>query len=165
MKRSFSRLALRILLDAFLYKLGFRTIEWTEEETAQWEQRNKPRLTHGPETIKKSESQLVKSELSALFNANNRTEMNSAAHEIEINDMVASLEYLDIAEISRSAIEMTFDGVKMEGCAPKVITPTGIQSRQMKDQWLFDEEIGGWILCSLRAFLWETRLPTYRFVL
>jgi hypothetical protein len=59
----------------------------------------------------------VQSELAALFNANNRTEMNSAAHEIEINDMVASLEYLDIAEISRSAIEKALEyvcGVKMK---------------------------------------------------
>jgi hypothetical protein len=92
----------------------------------------------------------VQSELAALFNANNRTEMNSAAHEIEINDMVASLEYLDITEISRSAIEKAFEyvcGVKMKDVHPKsqdIITPTGVKSRQMKDQWLFDEEIGGW---------------------
>jgi hypothetical protein len=62
------------------------------------------------QTIMKSKSHLMRfgfteSELSALFNANNRTEMNSAAYEIEISDIVASLEYLEMAKISRLAIK------------------------------------------------------------
>ena len=155
-KRTFSRLALRIMLDAFLYKLGYRAIEWTKEEIAQWEQKKQAAgLTRG-QIIKKSESHLMhfgfaESELSALFNANNRTEMNSAAHEMEIRDMVSSLEDLDISEISRSAIEKAFEyvcGIKMKDVDPKshdIITSTGIRSGPEKDQWLFDDaEIGSW---------------------
>jgi hypothetical protein len=156
MKRNFSRLALRIMLDAFLYKLGYRAIEWTKEETAQWEQKKQATGFTRGQIIKKSKSHLMhfgfaESELSALFNANNRTEMNSAAHEIEINDMVSSLEYLNISEISRSAIEKAFEyvcGIKMKDVDPKshdIITSTGIRSGPVEDQWLFDdEEIGSW---------------------
>ena len=38
-------------------------------------------------------------------------------------------------------------GMKVKEIDPNskdIITPTGIQSRLMRDQWLFDEEIGGW---------------------
>ena len=32
--------------DAFLYKLGYRAVEWTKEETAQWKQKKQAtRLT------------------------------------------------------------------------------------------------------------------------
>jgi hypothetical protein len=40
-RNNLSRIALRILLDALLYKLGYRQVEWTEEEVARWEQRKK----------------------------------------------------------------------------------------------------------------------------
>jgi hypothetical protein len=150
-----SRLALRVLLDAFLYKLGYRAIEWTEEETMQWEQRKQAAGLSRGQTIKKSKNYLMQSgftesELSALFSANNRTQMNSAAHEIEINTMVASLKCLDMAETSRSAVEKAFEfvcGVNMKDVDPNskdLVTSTGIMSRPMRDQWLFDEEVGSW---------------------
>jgi len=154
MKKNFSLLALRILLDAFLHKLGYRAMEWTEEERVQWEQKKQSvGLTRG-QAIKTSKGHLVQfgftePELSALFSADKRTEMNSAAHEMGINDMVSGLQYLDMVETSRSAVEKAIEyvcGVKMKDIDPKskdIVTSTGIQSRPMGDQWLFDEEIGG----------------------
>ena len=125
MRRNFSRLALRIRMP-FSTSWVFVQLSGQKKKQLSGSKRNKPpgslmvlKLSRNPRA-NSCNLAFVKSELSALFNANNKTETNSAAHEIEINDMVASLEYLDIAEISRSAIEMTFDGVKMEGCASKV---------------------------------------------
>jgi hypothetical protein len=42
--------------------------------------------------------------------------MNSTAHQMKINEMIASLGCLDVSEVSRSAIEKAFEyvcGVKM----------------------------------------------------
>src|SRR5204862_8361983 len=86
---SHSLLALRVLLDAFLYKLGYRSIEWTAEETMEWEQRKQAAGCTRGQIIKASKAYLLQSgftesELSVLFSASNRTLMNSAAHQMSM---------------------------------------------------------------------------------
>ena len=154
-KHSFSLLALRVLVDAFLYKLGYRGVEWTKEETVQWEQKKQAAGLTRSQTIVKSTGHLTQfgfneSELSALFSASIRTEMNAATHSMKINAMVMSLNCLDGTETSRSAVKKAFEyvcGVKMEDVdtmSQDIITSTGIQSGPGRDKWLFEEEIGTW---------------------
>jgi len=152
---SHSLLALRVLLDAFLYKLGHRAIEWTAEETMEWEQRKQAAGRTRGQTIKESEAYLLQSgftesELSALFSVSNRTLMNSAAHQMEMRGMVAGLKWLDAEDTPRSAIEKAFEfvcGMKMKDVNPKskdIVTVKGIARIPKRDQWMFEEEVGSW---------------------
>jgi len=155
LKHSLSLLALRVLLYAFLYKLGYREIEWTKEEREQWQQKKQAAgLTRGL-IIKKSKNDLMQSgftesELFALFSANNRTEMNSAAHEMEISTMVVGLKYLNLSEIHRSAVEKAFKyvcGINTKDVDSKsrdIVTLTGVVPGPVRDDWLFEQDIGGW---------------------
>ena len=152
---SHSLLALRVLLDAFLYKLGYRSIEWTAEETMEWEQRKQAAGCTRGQIIKASKAYLLQSgftesELSVLFSASNRTLMNSAAHQMSMRGMVAGLKWLDTEDTPRSAIEKAFEfvcGMKMKDVNSKskdVITIKGIVRTLKRDQWMFEEEVGSW---------------------
>lgn len=155
MKHNLSLLALRVLLDAFLNKLGYRNVEWTLEERAEWEHKKRSAGLTRDQLIEKYKGQLIgygfsESELSALFNADKRTEMNSALHEMKINEIVASLGGLAVSEESRSAIEKAFYyvcGFKIQDVDPNsqdVITSKGICSRAIRDEWLFGDDVGSW---------------------
>jgi hypothetical protein len=76
-KHNFSLLALRVLLDAFLYMLGYHGIEcheWTQKEKAPWERKKQ---ASGLTRDQKYKGHLMEygfadSELLALFNAATR---------------------------------------------------------------------------------------------
>ncbi|KAN0068016.1 hypothetical protein V8E54_013944 [Elaphomyces granulatus] len=143
-------IAIRVLLDAFLYLLGYRPIEWTPEEKAAWEEKKREFNSTRSCAVETSKDRLIEfgfteAEIAALFSANFRMDMNTAAHSMEARTMVFLLKNMRIKAVYRNALEKVFAficGVKMNEVAPDsnlVITTTGVSMEESGYDWLFEE--------------------------
>jgi len=105
MKPHLASMALRILLDAFLHKLGYRPVTWTVAETDQWKAKQKDANTVRGKVVKDSEHLLLskgftKDEIRALFAATLRVELNNAAHNMKLRLVVSVLQDMKVKAVS-----------------------------------------------------------------
>jgi hypothetical protein len=118
-----TEIAIRILLDAFLLKLGLRSKKWWEKQQDS--------------TVKLSTDKLLQfgftdSEINTLFTTGFRMELNRPAHVMKLKTMVSLLRSMKIREDYRGAIEKAFKyvcGFALSEFDPKcnfVMNSTGI---------------------------------------
>jgi hypothetical protein len=150
--------ALRILLDAFLHKLGYRPVAWTAEETEEWKAKQKDANSIRGKVVKDSEHLLLekgftKDEVRALFAASLKAELNNAAHTMKLRLAVSVLHDMKVKAGYQRAVDKAFEfvcGMQMSDVnqrSNKVLTSTGLQSSDdLMEDWMFEanDEVGRW---------------------
>ena len=125
-----TEIAIRILLDTFLLKLGLRSRKW-------WKKRQEEPPTSTSPTVKLSTDKLLQfgftdSEIDTLFTTGFRMELNGAAHVMKLKTMVSLLRSMKISQDYKGAIEKAFNfvcGFTLSEFDPKsnfVMNSTGI---------------------------------------
>ena len=159
MRPPIASVILRILLDALLYLLGHRPVEWTDKEKAEWKAKQKDGNSLRGKVVRNSEGKLLQegfttAEIRALFAATLRTELNDSAHTMRLPLAASILKHLDVTAVSKTAVEKAFKfvcGVGMDQVDPRsdlILTSTGIRSGHA-DQYMFEgeerwDEVGTW---------------------
>jgi hypothetical protein len=141
--------ALRVLLDAFLYKIGYRPMNWTAEDRHQWNPKEAQAGLTRQQAIDSSNTQLkafgfTDNELLSLFSAEKR--LNEAAHRMRVVAVGAALEELDVSVHNFQAIEKAFRYVtgfsigEVDPHCTAILGARGMEVDVKTDDWFFSTD-------------------------